>query len=245
MESCSGNIHDIITDANISKIIKSNTIESGLKFAFSTGNWGMKSASSGKQGIAQLLNRITYNSSLSYLRRVNTPIEKSGKLIQPRKLNATQWGVVCPAETPEGASVGVVKNLALCAHITSYSNPDIVYSILDKNGIIKLLDIKAKMIMKKTKIFVNGNWYGVHEDPISLMFILRNERENGIINMYTGITWDYKTNNIYINTEAGRSCRPLFKVRKKKITFNDTIAELLNKDILKWNNLLNQILIHF
>ena len=235
----SGNIHDIITDANITKIIKSNTIESGLKFAFSTGNWGMKSSSSGKQGIAQLLNRLTYNSSLSYLRRVNTPIEKSGKLIQPRKLNATQWGVVCPAETPEGASVGVVKNLALCAHITLYSNPEIVYSILDKNGIIKLLDIEPKQIMKKTKVFVNGNWYGVHEDPLSLLYVLRKNREIGVINMYTGITWDYKTNNLYVNTEAGRSCRPLFKVRNKKIIFNDKIAELLDKNIISWNNLLN------
>ena len=53
------------------------------------------------------------------------------------------------------------------------------------------------------------NWYGVHEDPISLMYILKMNRRNGIINMYTGITWDYKTNNIYVNTEAGRSCRPL------------------------------------
>ena len=70
----------ILNSSNIYKIIKPNTIESGLKFSFSTGNWGVKSVG-GKQGVAQLLNRLTYNSTLSYLRRVNTPLEKSGKLI--------------------------------------------------------------------------------------------------------------------------------------------------------------------
>ena len=82
--------------------------------------------------------------------------------------------------------------------------------------LLNYLDIEPKKIMKMTKVFVNGNWYGVHDDPISLMYILRKDRENGIINMYTGITWDYKINNIYVNTEGGRSCRPLFKVKKKK-----------------------------
>jgi len=52
------------------------------------------------------------------LRRINTPIDKSGKLIPPRKLHASSWGYLCPAETPEGASVGVVKNLSYMTHIT-------------------------------------------------------------------------------------------------------------------------------
>ena len=68
--------------------------------------------------MAQVLNRLTYISSLSHLRRINTPIDKSGKLIPPRKLHNTSWGFLCPAETPEGASVGVVKNLSYMSHIT-------------------------------------------------------------------------------------------------------------------------------
>ena len=63
-------------------------------------------------GVAQVLNRLTYIASLSHLRRVNTPIDKSGKLIPPRKLHNTSWGFICCAETPEGQSVGVVKNLS-------------------------------------------------------------------------------------------------------------------------------------
>ena len=108
----------IINMTNVYKIVKSTTIENGLKRALATGDFGIKQTSSNKVGVAQVLNRLTYIASLSHLRRVNTPIDKSGKLIPPRKLHNTSWGFLCPAETPEGHSVGVVKNLAYMTHVT-------------------------------------------------------------------------------------------------------------------------------
>jgi hypothetical protein len=92
-----GKFGNIINKVNVYKIIKSTVIESGLKYALATGNWGIKN-NKNKQGVAQVLNRMTYNATLSHLRRINTPIEKTGKLIQPRKLHSTQWGYICPSE---------------------------------------------------------------------------------------------------------------------------------------------------
>ncbi len=90
---------NIINICNLYKIIKSNTIESGLKYSLATGNWGIKNnMNKTKQGVAQVLNRLTYQATISHLRRINTPMEKGGKLIQPRKLHSTQWGIVCSAE---------------------------------------------------------------------------------------------------------------------------------------------------
>lgn len=108
-----GKFSNIINKVNVYKIIKSTVIESGLKFALATGNWGIKN-NKNKQGVAQVLNRMTYNASLSHLRRINTPIEKTGKLVQPRKLHATQWGYVCPSEcfdpdTPILMWEGIIK----------------------------------------------------------------------------------------------------------------------------------------
>ena len=71
-----------------------------------------------KQGVSQVLNRLTYMSTISHLRRIQTPSDNTGKLIPPRKLHNTQWGYICPTETPEGQSVGVVKNLSMNCEIT-------------------------------------------------------------------------------------------------------------------------------
>lgn len=89
---------NIINKTNIYKIVKSTTIENGIKRALSTGDFGIKNVNSNKVGVAQVLNRLTYVSSLSHLRRINTPIDKSGKLIPPRKLHNTSWSFLCPAE---------------------------------------------------------------------------------------------------------------------------------------------------
>ena len=89
---------NIINLTNIYKIIKSNTIENGLKRALSTGDFGIKHINSNKVGVAQVLNRLTYIATLSHLRRISTPTDKSGKLIPPRKLHSTSWGFICPAE---------------------------------------------------------------------------------------------------------------------------------------------------
>ena len=98
----------IINKTNVYKIIKSTTIENGIKRALATGDFGIKQINSNKVGVAQVLNRLTYISSVSHLRRINTPIDKSGKLVPPRRLHNSSWGFLCPAETPEGASVGIV-----------------------------------------------------------------------------------------------------------------------------------------
>ena len=93
---------NIINSTNIYKIMKSTTIENGINRALSTGDFSIKQSNSSKVGVAQVLNRLTYVSSLSHSRRINTPLEKSGELIAPRKLHNTTWGFLCPAETPEG-----------------------------------------------------------------------------------------------------------------------------------------------
>jgi len=95
------NSGQVINNINIHRFFKQNVIESGLRYALSTGNWGVKSVGSFqniRQGVAQVLNRMSYLSTLSHLRRINTPMEKNGKLVQPRKLENTQFGIICPAE---------------------------------------------------------------------------------------------------------------------------------------------------
>jgi DNA-directed RNA polymerase II subunit RPB2 len=106
-------------EPNITLAIKHQTITRGLRYALATGNWGIRDAATApKTGVSQVLNRLTYASSLSHLRRANTPLGREGKQAKPRQLHNTQWGMICPCETPEGSSIGLVKNLALMAYIS-------------------------------------------------------------------------------------------------------------------------------
>ena len=130
---------------------------------------------------------LSYNSSLSHLRRINTPIEKTGKLIAPRKLHPTQMGIMCPAETPEGASVGIVKNFALSVQITSKCSDDPVKELINQQNIIRTEDLDVTMLNKLwCKVFIHGDWYCVlkqYVNPYNFVLYLRKCRLQGMINI--------------------------------------------------------------
>ena len=231
------NYKSIINHTNIYKIIKSTTIENGIKRALATGDFGIKNTNSNKVGVAQVLSRLTYISSLSHLRRINTPIDKSGKLVPPRKLHNTQWGFVCAAETPEGQSVGVVKNICYMSHITIASLSSPIYEVSEKY-IRPLEDFEPEELYGRVKIIINGAWIGVVDEPLEYFNYMKKMKYKGIINIYTSIVFDYKEANIYINNSAGRVTRPVYKVKDKKTLITPEISKrILNREI-SWDNLL-------
>jgi DNA-directed RNA polymerase II subunit RPB2 len=230
---------NIINLTNIYKIIKSTTIENGLKRALSTGDFGIKHTNSNKVGVAQVLNRLNYVSSLSHARRISTPTDKSGKLIPPRKLHNTCWGFLCPAETPEGQSVGVVKNLAYMTHITIYSNSLPLYEYVMPNVIhIDSAELTPKDMYEKVKVFVNGAWVGITDNPQELYLSLKEKKYKGIINIYTSIIFDYKMREIRVCNDSGRLTRPLLRVKDKNLLIKNSLISQLNKEELVWDNLL-------
>lgn len=230
---------NIINLTNVYKIIKSNTIENGFKRALSTGDFGINQANSTKVGVAQVLNRLTYIASLSHLRRVSTPTDKSGKLIPPRKLHSTSWGFICPAETPEGASVGVVKNMSYMAHITIHSNSNSIYDyVLPK--IVKIDDdsLTPKAMYNAVKIFVNGAWVGISLNPEELYAELKEMKYKGIINIYTSIVFDYKMQEIRVCNDSGRITRPVLRVKNNNLLLTRDIMHGLKEGKFVWDDLL-------
>ncbi|KAG1675891.1 hypothetical protein FOA52_001548 [Chlamydomonas sp. UWO 241] len=212
---------NVIYNTNVSRAFKSTVIESGMRFGLSTGNWGIKSGKNGKvkQGVAQVLNRLTYSATLSHLRRINTPVEKTGKLIQPRKLHGTQHGVICPAETPEGASVGLVKNMALGASITVASNSLGVHQALNEMG-TELFISNPEIFNDKTVVSVNGSIVGTHDDAPTLYADLKRRKRKGIINSCTSIVWDIYSRDIRVCTDGGRCIRSFMLVEDGRCLMN-------------------------
>ena len=229
----------IVNMTNIYKIIKSTTIENGMKRALSTGDFGVKQTNSNKVGVAQVLNRLTYISALSHLRRINTPIDKSGKLIPPRKLHPTSWGFLCPAETPEGGSVGVVKNLSYMTHVTIPSNSTLLYESVEPYLLpIETIKTNPEQLYNKVKIFINGAWLGNVEEPFELYNSLKTKKYKGIINIYTSIIFDIKRKEIRICNDAGRLTRPILKVKNNELLLKQNIIDKIKNNELIWDDLL-------
>ena len=228
---------NVINKINVTKLFKSTIIDSGMRYALATGNWGIKN-NKNKIGVAQVLNRMTYNSTLSHLRRINTPIEKSGKLVMPRKLHNTQWGIICPCETPEGSSVGLVKNMALMTSITVSSNSTNIDELVKLEGTLNFLpdEMEMKQYFKMTKVLINGAIVGFHNEPLYLYTKLKEFKRNGCINVYTSIIWNIYDNEIAVCTEGGRCVRPLFIVDEcsKRTTLEMHYKREHNR---KWNEL--------
>ena len=218
----SGNFEDILNVSNINKMIKSVILEVGLKTSLATGNFGSaKAGGPTKIGVSQVLNRLNYISGVSHLRRISTPIEKTGKLVLPRKLHNTQFGYICPSETPEGHGVGVVKNMSSTAIVSIYSNPGTVRDYIKTlKTLVPLNQTSAEEKHNHTRLFVNGAWLGIlkNKDAMKTLESLRYAKRSGRIHIQTGIIWRAALREIWITTEAGRMLRPLM--------FANTIREI-------------------
>uniref|UniRef100_A0A452TSE6 DNA-directed RNA polymerase subunit beta n=1 Tax=Ursus maritimus TaxID=29073 RepID=A0A452TSE6_URSMA len=185
-------------DFNLELAIKTRIISDGLKYSLATGNWGdQKKAHQARAGVSQVLNRLTFASTLSHLRRLNSPIGRDGKL---------------------GHAVGLVKNLALMAYISVGSQPSPILEFLEEWSMENLEEISPAAIADATKIFVNGCWVGIHKDPEQLMNTLRKlRRQMDIIVSEVSMIRDIREREIRIYTDAGRICRPLLIVEKQKL----------------------------
>ena len=136
-------------------------------------------------------------------------------MIGQRKLHGTQFGIICPVETPDGGNIGIKKHLTVFGHITFGCDPAPVIKALYDNGVISLDNCFPSMINKKTKVFVNGKWVGITPDPKQLVKIMRLLRQNGLINVFTSISWSIPNSEINFLTDGGRCC--VHHIRLKKI----------------------------
>ncbi|TVY36844.1 DNA-directed RNA polymerase II subunit [Lachnellula subtilissima] len=198
---------------NLTLGVKSTTLSNGLKYSLATGNWGdQKKAASSTAGVSQVLNRYTFSSTLSHLRRTNTPIGRDGKIAKPRQLHNTHWGLVCPAETPEGQACGLVKNLALMCYVTVGTPSDPIIEFMIQRNMEVLEEYEPLRSPNATKVFVNGVWVGVHSDPAHLVKTVQHLRRSHLISHEVSLIRDIRDREFKIFTDAGRVCRPLFVI---------------------------------
>jgi DNA-directed RNA polymerase III subunit RPC2 len=106
-------------DAYTTLQFQTDHITAGFIRAISTGNWSLKRFKMERAGVTHVLSRLSFISALGMMTRISSQFEKTRKVSGPRALQPSQWGVLCPSDTPEGEACGLVKNLALMTHITT------------------------------------------------------------------------------------------------------------------------------
>lgn len=118
-------------EPSVKQAVRSDVLTENIKHAIATGNWV-----GGRAGVSQLLDRTSYMGTLSHLRRVVSPLSRSQPHFEARDLHPTQFGKICPNETPEGPNCGLVKNLALLAKISEGSDPAEIENVIKKMGVL-------------------------------------------------------------------------------------------------------------
>jgi len=221
---------DLIHDGNINNIFDYNIIEHDLNKSF-TSRWGTETSS--RDDIVQDINRNTVLGTVSIMRRLTFPFDKTSKAIGPRKLHCSQWGFVCPTESPDGGNVGIVNNLTIGSSISFWVNPSGIIRCLKDLNMISLEFIVPEDTYILSKVFVNNMWLGNHKNPLELYNTLKLYKYNGIINILTSIYWDKRENEIYISTEQGRLIRPVIRLDSNN---NKLFTKEYNVEGKEWND---------
>ena len=224
---------NLISD-NYQEYFKERTLEKGFKKAFK-GNWGAE-AHTKRVGVIQDVNRLSWNSFISQMRKFNLPLDASAKVVGPRLLHSSQWGYIDPVDTPDGGNIGLHKHMAISTLVTSGFSVKQIIPWLRLHINLKLLqECTPIMLSIFTKIFVNGVWIGSIEEPMKIIKYLKLLRRNGLLPPFMSISFNYESNEISIFTDAGRLTRPVYYIEDGKPSYQrKEIMELIRMGKFTW-----------
>ncbi|KAG5022454.1 hypothetical protein JHK85_018796 [Glycine max] len=183
----------------------------GLERTLSTGNFEIKRFRMERKGMTQVLQRLSFIGALGHMTRVSPQFEKSRKVSGPRALQPSQWGMLCPCDTPEGESCGLVKNLALMTHVTTDEEEKPLISLCESLGVEDMKDLSAEELHTPDSFLVifNGLILGKHRRPLRFATAIRKLRRAGKIGEFVSVYVNEKQHCVYLASDGGRVCRPL------------------------------------
>ncbi len=232
-------------ELSISNAIRPGIITERVQHAIATGNWVR-----GRVGVTQLLDRTNFASTLSHLRRLQSPLSRSQPNLEARDLHPTHWGRLCPSETPEGSNCGLVKNLALSAVISVGVEAREFVSKLKRMGVVSVEDADGKLRQVGAKVFVDGLIAGYARDADKLSQELIRMRRNGEISSEVNMAYyplqvEGGRPELYVNCDEGRVRRPLVTVEDGKPRLTREHVEAIQRAEMRWGDLVERGVIEY
>ena len=190
--------------------LQTNMITTGFERSISTGNWSVKRFKMERAGITQVLSRLSYVAALGMMTRITSQFEKTRKVSGPRSLQPSQWGMLCPSDTPEGEACGLVKNLALLTHVTTDEEEAPVRAAIFALGAIDVTLVPAELLYSAGyMVWLNGVPVGIVKNHWRFVTQFRSLRRRGLLAPFAGIYTAIRQQSIHVSTDGGRICRPL------------------------------------
>ena len=227
-----------LIEMNYKEFFGERQVADGFRKAFK-GGWGSE-AHTKRVGVVQDVNRLSFNSFVAQLRKLNLPLDASAKVVGPRLAHTTQWGIIDPIDTPDGGNVGLHKNLTIMAAVTKgYSAYPMIRWLRMHAELLFLTECTPLIISRLCKVLVNGNWVGVIAAPRETEQELKTLRRLAVIPTMTSVYWNIEYNTLFIYTDAGRICRPIFYTQRGLASYqNAAVLEKIYQNNFTWEQLI-------
>ncbi len=219
---------------SLKTIAKSTLFTHRVESAIATGSWIGE-----RTGVTQNMDKTNCLSMLSQLQRVSSTLPGEQENFLARTLHPTHYGRFCPIETPEGTEIGLRKNLALLARISTS------VSIDDSGFIKKLSALGLEERESEYDVFFNGRFIGQVRSGEDFCQKVREERRKSALPLELSIRLEKSTKTVLISTEVGRVLRPLIVVEQGKSRLTEEHLKLLEENKLQWQDLLNQGIVEY